>query len=1248
MFVLFLGNLQCLKAQNPFWTFPEQGLDVPDLGINPLPTDDYTGQEADFVHAGLKDPYGEIMFFMMDGRLYNKNGTERAEFDNGVDLIQGGSEALIVPQPGSCNRFYIFQAEPTGIQEADLPHFSVYDDTLNTLLEFFSGGFFKTSRDLINDVPFLEDDWNEGDHGVEGVHFAATREFRDSTRWVFIANNNAVFRVDLTCNGLVDPDWKYDLLPGNDDFVENGWRSEFELFEDTAEERFRFAAPHFDVNAPGGDINVAIFDVDSASGSVIPGSRFNISIENGPENSRSYVHGLEFSPNGKLLYIIHDPTPNYPSPLSYYDFTTSTLTNLNYSDISNFANSQIQLAGDTSNYALYFASNNYLGTLSDPDNPTPSGTGWNPTAIPLSGGYSTNLGGQPSTASQNIKRIIPDQIDFMDYDSVFLKASCDCCYKYAYSGEKQDTSEFVYNTEAWFPGPGNNPWNAAATDTIFIRDSIFVAKGSNLEIRDLNFRFAREAVVVVERGDEVFPGGILTLTDSTHLSADFRCSQLDYVCRDSIKNACDSLIFWQGIRVEGYDDEDQALTGSRQARLNMNKGCTIEFAQVGILAGHEKFDGYGGGIVRIIDSKIKDCPISMRFEGYVALDGSSNEIYNLAGIQNMNFTWTADLNKFEFVSPGIHVDIIRSSGIRLRGNTYQNEGWTFYGTKDRGIGINALDSRVWERWLCDENPPATPCQSPEVRSEFLNLSIGINASSTGSTRTLDAGYGIYENNQVGIQATGLEDPLILDNDFFVPNLDNAGGVYLINSTGYAVENNYFTSMFTSPVNYNLGIRVRSSGPENNEIYNNLFETITIGIVSEEQNAGCVPVYQDGLRWICNRFDPQVPYADIFVYSGNVSDDQGECAPFGEPASNIFSHTSTPLSAHDIRVRPFDLLLCDSVEFDIEYTYHTITGSNPLVLRLEPLTYTNDFVDPDMCTSDFPSQSDCPVINSAAPPGKGSEGGAKSSDESGSETPSFEDFLAMIQAFYEENTGQGSSLVNSFEASSGNWRLEESRLWHRLIRAAQWDTSGLYPKESLWELLSQYQPDAAAGRFASALAQDLNYAVPAWVSAEKDHSSEADISGLSVLASMNFPQEVDPWVTPSFFNHSSNTSQLVELYHEKRREIYLEPLDIDDDLPQSYEDDGAKSGSQEDETRNKISIRPNPFNGAFIMDLKKAPEFEMIRVEIHDLLGRLVLNETYGSMPFVMIDGSEFSTGILIYTVYLDGVKYQTGKLVKKE
>ncbi|MCH2216239.1 MAG: hypothetical protein MK086_13810 [Flavobacteriales bacterium] len=72
-------------AQNPFWTFPEQGFDGD--GMFTLPTDDYTGQEADYVHAGLKDPYDEIMFFMMDGELYYGTGEETAEFDDGPRFL---------------------------------------------------------------------------------------------------------------------------------------------------------------------------------------------------------------------------------------------------------------------------------------------------------------------------------------------------------------------------------------------------------------------------------------------------------------------------------------------------------------------------------------------------------------------------------------------------------------------------------------------------------------------------------------------------------------------------------------------------------------------------------------------------------------------------------------------------------------------------------------------------------------------------------------------------------------------------------------------------------------------------------------------------------------------------------------------------------------------------------------------------------------------------------------------------------
>ncbi|MCZ4407694.1 T9SS type A sorting domain-containing protein [Cryomorphaceae bacterium 1068] len=1243
-------------AQNPFWTFPEQGLDVPGLGINPLPTDDYTGQEADYVHVGLKDPYGEILFFAVDGRLYDKTGEERSEFDDGSDLIKGTSEALVVPQPGSCNRFYIFQGKAEGVgQTSEFPHFSVYDDTLNILLEDDPNGVYKTSWNMVTDFSLISN-WGNTDHGVKGVHFAATNEFANGERWVLVSSGHKIFRVHLTCNGLVSYGWNYTIAPGADDIVEQGWRSEMELFEDTANNVIRVATPYKQQSLTTGDVKVMVVDLDSITGNVIPGSRVDIEFPDQINAVPSYVHGMEFSPDGSALFFIHDPMPGYPSPFSVYDFSSDQLVNLNFTGISAFERSQIQISGSPGNYTLYLASGSHLGTLSDPDFPV-TGT-WNPNAIALSGGYSSNLGGNPSTSLEDIKRIVPDQIDYMDYDSMFVKASCDCCRKYAYAKPKQDTSLIVTVSDTWAPGLNGNPWDALSTDTIFIRDSIYVSEGVNLRISDLNFRFGKEGVIVVKRGNETTDGAVLTLTDSTHITTDFRCSELKYNCPDPDSDDC-KAIFWQGIRVEGHDDLSQSISSpTKQGRLNMDKGSTLEFAELGILAGHEQFNQYGGGIVRIKDSFIKDCPTGIRFDKYFATDGTS-EIFNLAEINNMHFFWTDTLLHFSY-SLKYHVDIYKSSGITLRGNLYELQDWTSFSPLSRGIGINIVNSRVVERWLCNENPEPVNCGNI-VRSKFLNMVKGINATSSGSTRTLEAGYGIYENNYIGIHAIGLENPKLLDNDFKVPNTTNRSGITLTNSTGYMVENNYFTSMALSPVATNIGIYVQNSGEAMNEIYNNIFKNIALGIASAGQNADCVSTYQNGLRWICNRFEQTIPVADIYVYSGNVSDDQGECST-PAPAGNIFSHTT---NGFDIKVRIDDILTCNNVFFDIEYNFHDVTGGSPLVLRLEPLTYTNyptqERVDPQMCPALFPTQNDCPIKNTAAPPGKGGSGieGGKSNGLGDIESPTLQDYADAVSVLYQENV----SVIDMMEQSEmgfaefdesikseiRNLRNQEYYLWNGMISATQWDTLGHFPEVEVLELLNEYQPSSVAARFASALSIELGVEVPIWVGEKDNHIAEFDADQLALFTAAVLPIEIGGVLDDSFFNSAANTSALVSLYAENDKFFLPYPMQIEAELPDSFGgDEEGKANSSETDLPSLVEVRPNPFNVNFVLGLNYSEEYDESRVVIYDLLGRVVFEKNYGVNPQIVIDGSAFPSGVLIYSVFIDGELMDTGRIVKAE
>lgn len=1034
----------CFQAQNPLWTFPEQYFQQGNA-LN-LPTDDYNGDPADRVHAGYQDPYGDLMFFKVDDYIYNEGGTETGWFYDGTDPITGTSEALIVPKPGSCNEFYIFQAEAEGsFLVSEYPHMSVYNDSVNSLA-WDPNNSSQTTWNLVTDpnLGFIEN-WGSTEHGVHGVHFAATKERESGDRFVYVSNNQRVWRADLTCDGIVDPNWSY-TLHSNDEMVETGWRTELELYEDTADNAIKIAQPYFLNDATNGHIKIAVFEVDSATGNFLTGSRIDIQMENinGPNTAAAYVHGVEFSPDGSILYIMHEPTTNYPAPLSYYNFSTSTLSNLNCSNISDFTKSQLQINGDSANYTLYMASDDYLGTLDDPDNPNCNNWTWN--SIPLNS-YGTNDGATGPFFVGGIKHIVPDQVDYQDYVETFLAASCDCCYKYAYADEKQDTSYSAVINDSWGPGINNNPWDAMANDTIYIRDSLFIPKGLSVTITDLNFAFGRDAVVVLQRGNSTTPGAVLSITDSTLFTFDFRCSEREYNCPDPSDEDC-ARKYWQGVRVEGSRIHPQSLSGfTRQSKFYMNKGSRIEYAKVGILAGHEVFSNYGGGIVRIDESTMKDNITGVRFDPYIRTV-SGQEVMTLSEIEDMNFTWTADLPSGS--EPFRHIDIRELSGLEVRAGVYQNEDFASYSPSDRGIGIYSSNSALECTWYCDPFP-SIPCDSEdERRPEFLNLHRGVEGLGL-SGRLIEVYYAFFRNNVAGVFLSNQINPRILDNEFYIPNADNNFGLFLGSSTGYTVENNYFTSLIrgASP-KWTYGISVMSSGPANNEIYKNVFEDITIGIINSKQNADCSKL-DDGLRWRCNEFNQFIPYADIFVTSGVVSDDQGSCAGSSStlPAGNVFSHShggSPTAGPYDIKVDENNQPYTDcpgSPNLEIVYRYHgSLSGSYQA--RMKPIIYTavNGHVQPVQCTFIPVDGSTCKVQNTSVPGAIDTPGGG-GPKSNGSETSfweldslSFEQMNQLISDHYASkndalaqlDNGNTSSLLSAIDA-------EDYDLVSELISAA---------------------------------------------------------------------------------------------------------------------------------------------------------------------------------------------------------------------
>ncbi len=74
----------------------------------------------------------------------------------------------------------------------------------------------------------------------------------------------------------------------------------------------------------------------------------------------------------------------------------------------------------------------------------------------------------------------------------------------------------------------------------------------------------------------------------------------------------------------------------------MEDRSMIEFANIGIRVGYPNLLNYGGGIISIKDSKLKDNITGIRFDPYIRSTGGEAELYNRAIVSNNVFSTTED------------------------------------------------------------------------------------------------------------------------------------------------------------------------------------------------------------------------------------------------------------------------------------------------------------------------------------------------------------------------------------------------------------------------------------------------------------------------------------------------------------------------------------------------------------------------------------------------------------------------------
>lgn len=282
-----------------------------------------------------------------------------------------------------------------------------------------------------------------------------------------------------------------------------------------------------------------------------------------------------------------------------------------------------------------------------------------------------------------------------------------------------------------------------------------------------------------------------------------------------------------------------------------------------------------------------------------------------------------------------------------------------------GFGIWSVDGGFEVGSLC--NSQTSPCPPQYVDSSFFaKFEYGIHSINTKGKNTIAVKSSSFDSNITGIYTSGLMQPSIIFNTFNIVPVNPQsnkiyGGIYLDNTTGFIVEENYFndhqgpTGAWT-PLTESVGLCVNNSGSDDNLVYNNTFENLYVGALAQNHNRSNNLIGEFGLEFNCNKFfniqfDIAVTADNPNLLTSGIKGNQGSDGNnITDPAGNIFSpYAEQPtVEAWDIYTETYRV---------INYWYHA--NQNNYDLRPDSVTQFLVTVNPNQVAGTFILDDACP-------------------------------------------------------------------------------------------------------------------------------------------------------------------------------------------------------------------------------------------------------------------------------------------------
>jgi hypothetical protein len=913
-----------VTAQSKLWLHGNKVINLSDsynITVSDLPTPSgpaglvYDGSMPTLTEHVEYDSNGNILFFMIDGKIYNKDGYLLVKnFQSASGLYNAYPERMIsftiAPVPHQCSKFYLIgNYIPMGEQiSSTYPHFFIALLDLELNNAFFPGQPDKNGA-LVN--------WNLPQAGYP-VDLTQVPNLGTSGGAPIVSGGTVLMSLNSGISGanVNKPTVQFSLLQLNDDELLLSTAQYLNSFTwklnssglvfiesnncNTAVNDFIYFYENRSMAyTQGGNVKLTNAYFQSAGPNVNSIDPANFSSISCTSLSGGSNIATEITSDGSKFYVYAGGT------LKCYESFTTSAPPINLTNIPTISNANLWSKG------CFFRRNYYQGVesiyvfheggvdvIKGTNNPATATYLANVIAVPIPSMTNASLS-LAMADNANLNNVLlfsglssatnliiaPVQV-YNRIDEIIPTSEC-CVFETNYNAEGNIT---IASNQIW--SPGNNPFNNSQ-GPIHVGGTITVPFGKTLQItQGLEVRFDENASIQVQAG------GMLRLTN---------CKLTSYECEGRM---------WQGIDVYGPGTNNNipqsTTSGGTSGVVLLASNAIIENAVIGIEVGN--LTSNSGGVVRVLSGRFINNQTGVKFSNYSYQQNGLVQA-NKSYFKNCRFE-TNNVLKNQDLNPLAHLDLNSVVKVNILNCNFENSTPIDANTlwEIRGIGIRSFNSS----FACTGDL--------NTNHSFLNLTNGISQLNFGSPIASFVCKGMHFDGCFGgilnIASNNIE---VYGNKFSIKQInaidmqdDIEMGIYCTSSTGYSIEQNLFegvdTALDTGEFPSGQGVRISSSGPADNRVRNNDFSNLLIGIHAEKKNMDPNALIQTGLQFLCNDFigDKIDIYRDAFAtirqdQGGNqqtTNSGSGSGTTTSVPAYNKFSEVIPNCSTHsDFLISP---------------------------------------------------------------------------------------------------------------------------------------------------------------------------------------------------------------------------------------------------------------------------------------------------------------------------------------------------------